>query len=237
MFLRIRNWKLALLALLFFCLFISLGRWQLHRAEEKEALMQAMAERTKLSPLAAKNLNVNERDLRFFRIQLQGEFDTAHSFLLDNKTYHGQVGYELYTPFKAKGLNKFILIDRGFIPLGASRDILPSVKTPTETVTILGMLNQPPTYQALGAMQETTKTSWPLRIEYIQLDKMAALLNTSFSSYILTLAPNNPAAYPLEWQAVNMDPQRHRGYALQWFAFALTLLILFAALNRGEKKS
>lgn len=230
---RIANWKLALLALVFFCLFSWLGVWQLQRASQKSVLMKSFAARMAQEPLTVQDLAVPQR---FSRLKLQGKFDAQHTFLLDNKTFHGQIGYEVYTPFKADGLETTILIDRGFIPLHTNRAILPTLQTPAQTVTIIGMLNLPPSYVALGEMRESERTSWPQRIEYIHLDKIAKLLRTPLFPYIVTIAPNDPAAYAVEWKAVIMGPERHRGYALQWFALALTLLILFFALNRGDKK-
>ena len=233
MSIHIANWKLALLALLFFCFFTSLGVWQLKRADQKSLLLKTYTSRTQQAPLTAQDL-IHPNDLRFHRAQLEGKFDTQHSFLLDNKTFHGQIGYQVYTPFQAKGLKTLILVDRGFIPLGARRDVLPMLRTPTETIVITGLLNTPPTYVALGEMRESRETRWPLRVEFINLEQIKALMTHSFSPYIITLAPNHPAAYAIEWQAVIMGPERHRGYAVQWFALSLTLLILFVALNRRK---
>lgn len=228
---KIRNWKLALLALIFFSLFIFLGFWQISRANQKKILLQSYAERAQHSPLLANDL-LSAQDHRFYQARLQGTFDNEHSFLLDNKIYQDMIGYELYTPFHAIGLKKPILIDRGFIAMGPNREILPEIKKIIGVVTISGMLNNPPTYVAFGAMAESATNTWPLRVEYINLNEISTLQKESYFPYVLTLTPKDPAAYAIEWQIVAMGPERHMGYALQWFAFATTLLILFVALNR-----
>ena len=233
MSIKIVNWKLAILALIFFCLFTGLGLWQLVRAEEKQVLLKSFTERTKQTPYSAQDLN-HPNDWRFYKAQLEGYFDDAHTVLLDNKTFHGQVGYEVYTPFSAIGLNKPVLIDRGFIPMGVSRNNLPPIHTPEEKVTIVGMLNQPPRYLSLGDIKESNVIHWPLRIEYVNTDELSQLMHLSLFPYILTLAPGDKAAYAVEWKAVTTGPERHQGYAVQWFALALTLLILFVALNRNR---
>lgn len=229
MSIKIKNWKLAILALIFIGFFTSLGFWQLSRAAEKKSLLQSFDARTKQMPLAAKNL-LKDNDLRFYRATLEGSFDNEHTFLLDNKTSHRQIGYEVYTPFKAKGIEMPILVDRGFIPMGMDRAILPAIRVIPGNVTILGMLNLPPKYVSLGQLQDA-KQSWPLRVEYVNLAEFASLLNYPLFSYLLTLEPNNPAAFAAEWQIVTMGPEKHLGYAVQWFAMAATLLILFVALN------
>lgn len=227
--LKIKNWKLAILAVLFIGFFSYLGCWQVSRAKEKKLLLQSFAERTQHAPLSAKDVN-KKNDWRFYRVELTGNFDNKNTILLDNKIVNGKVGYEVYTPFRTNNL-PFILVDRGFVPMtGATRNDLPEIKPVEGTVTILGMLNNPPTYVAFGAMNESS-TLTPVRVEYINLNELAKISGYPFYSYVINIDPKNPAAYPIEWQIVTMGPERHMGYAVQWFALALTLLILFVALN------
>lgn len=226
---RISNWKLAVLAVIGVCLLCSLGFWQLSRGQQKQILIDSFARRTQAPVLTTESAK-SDQDLRYYRMQLQGKFDNEHSFLLDNKILDGTVGYEIYTPFMASSIDKYILIDRGFVPAGQSRNILPEIKSITGHQEITGMLNLPPTYVAFGSMQSDPKESWPLRVEYIDLSKLP--LPGHFYPYILMIDPNNPAAYKISWQAIiTMPPERHYGYAVQWFALALTLLILFLVTN------
>lgn len=231
---KIKNVKLALLALVVFAIFVSLGSWQLSRAQQKRALLETYAARTQHEPYTGKQL-ADINDWRFYRTRLEGKFDNDHTFLLDNKTFHGKVGYEVYTPFFANEMTQPILVDRGFIPIGTERSQLPKVPEIRGNVTILGMLNLPPLYMALGTLSDTAAISWPLRIEFIKLPEIAKLLNQQLFPYVLTLDPQDPRAFPMEWQIVNVSPEKHMGYAIQWFALALTLLILFVALNRSKK--
>ena len=230
----IKNWKLALLTLFFFSLFIKLGFWQLSRAHQKEKLLQSFTKRGGKSPLTFKEMN-SIKDLRFYRAKLTGQFDNLHTLLLDNKIFNGKVGYEVYTPFKAEGIETPILVDRGFIPLGKSRSELPGISSIIGRIEVSGMLNFPPTYVAFGKMNESQLSS-PWRIEFINLPLLSQALHEPLFPYTLTLTPNHPAAFAIEWQIVTMGPERHRGYAIQWFAFALTLVVLFVALNRPNLK-
>ena len=226
---RIKNWKLAFLAVLFICFFTSLGMWQLARAQQKKILLKSFAERTLLTPLTAHDLD-QHRDLRFYQARITGTFDNAHTLLLDNKISHSSVGYEVYTPFKIKENSTYILVDRGFVPMGKNRSDLPIVPAIQGAITIIGMLNLPPRYVAFGALHDD-KIKWPLRVEYINQAEIEKLFNYSLLAYTLSLKPADGAAFTMEWQAVTMPPERHMGYAAQWFALALTLLILFVALN------
>ncbi|MBV9575764.1 MAG: SURF1 family protein [Gammaproteobacteria bacterium] len=227
---KIKNWKLALLSLLLIYLFTHLGFWQLARAKQKKLLLQSFAERTEQAPLAATALK-KLTDFRFYQARLQGHFDNTHTFLLDNKIVNGQIGYEVYTPFYAEQFTNVILVDRGFIAMNANRQILPLIPPILGMTTITGMLNLPPTYFAWGKMTDSTQLNWPLRIEFIHLQEIAQLLAQPLFSYTLSLSPHDPRAFPIQWQIVTMGPEKHIGYAIQWFALALTLLILSVALN------
>ncbi|HVE44325.1 MAG TPA: SURF1 family protein [Gammaproteobacteria bacterium] len=231
---KVKNWKLMFLGVLCICGFMKLGYWQLARAQEKEILLANFAKRTEAPPLNVQTLN-NISEKRYYRITLTGRFDNQHILLLDNKTFHSQVGYEIYTLFYATGISTPILIDRGFIPIGISRQQLPTLRPITNPVTLTGLLDLPPTYFTLGHTHESFPLHWPLRVAFIDLPQLTTTLHTPLFPYILRIDPKNPAAYPLEWQQVTtVSSVRHRAYALQWFAFALTLLILCIVLNRDH---
>jgi surfeit locus 1 family protein len=232
---RIKNWKLTLLAFIFICFFIGLGNWQLNRAHEKEHLLHAFQMRATSAPLNVKAL-YHQADLRFHQVTLHGHFDNTQTLLLDNKTQNGKVGYEIYVPFYADGLPQPILIDRGFIGGTGDRQQLPFIPPYEGRTTLTGMLNTPPKYVALGNMITSLPISWPLRVEYIQLAELATLFKKPIFPFIINIDPHHPAALSIEWQIVTMSPERHRGYAVQWFAFALTLLILSVVLNYDRSR-
>jgi surfeit locus 1 family protein len=232
--LEIQNKKLAVLSFLLIALFITLGIWQLSRANDKKWLIKSYVARVHQSPLKAQDL-VLHNDYRFYQAELEGFFDNDHTLLLDNKIFHHKVGYEVYTPFKIKGLHKVILVDRGFIPIGLSRDVLPNIRAIPNAVTITGLLNLPPRYAALGSMQASSLMAWPLRIEFVNISQLKKYLPYSLFPYTLTLPPNHHYGYLTEWQIVIMPPEKHMAYAIQWFALAATLLILFAVLNHKKK--
>jgi surfeit locus 1 family protein len=230
----LKNWKLNLLGLICVCLLASLGFWQLSRGEKKKLLLKSFTERTEHAPLSGLDLNI-PNDWRFYRASLNGKFDNEHTFFLDNKTFKGKIGYEVYTLFYAQGMMEPILIDRGFVSTRGDRQLLPAIKNISGPVTIHGMINLPPTYVALGQMIDSPNSSSPLRVEYINLPALGKIIHSSLFPYILTLNPDSPYALDaeaIEWQIFTVSPERHLGYAVQWFALALTLLVICAVLNR-----
>lgn len=232
---KVKNWKLAILSIIVITFLMRLGFWQLHRAEEKTHMLAAYHQRTNSQPLTTSQLNT-PGDWQYYRTTLTGHFDNQHHLLLDNKIVKGQVGYEVFTPFIADGLANPILVDRGFIPAKGTRKQLPAIKNINGELTISGMVNHPPGYVKFGQLTYGNTSQWPMLIEFLNLEKTASLLDTTLFPYILNLEPDSTAAYAIEWQIVSMPPERHLGYAAQWFALALTLLILSVVLNYNRSR-
>ncbi len=236
------TFKFLGLLLVFVSLFCSLGLWQYQRAQEKRLLMQSYAERQGQELSGYQRIFDPTQDTRFYKVRLQGHFDNQHQLFLDNKILNGQLGYEIYTPFEVKmsysssRASKIILVDRGWVPADRNRHILPKIEPVSGLISIQGVLNTPPRYFSLGKMTESNRLQFPLRVQYINLDELKALLHLPLPSYILWLDPADPHGFQRHWQVTLMGPEKHILYAVQWFAFALSLLVLFVVLNLHRVK-
>lgn len=61
----------------------------------------------------------------------------------------------------------------------------------------------------------------------MQLDRIQKQLGKPLLPFVLRLAPDVDAGYAREWELrTGLTPERHVGYAVQWFALALALLVL-----------
>lgn len=236
--LTIKDWKFTVFVFLWICLFVALGYWQLSRAKQKNDLIQQVERRLSLLPLTETNLaGTGQKDLRFYPVALHGKFEGQHTILLDNKTWHGQVGYEVYVPFVPQGTNYTLLVDRGFVQRGPSRQHLPNLPLADDTVLVTGRFDRPPAYFSFGDINEPGPLQWPLRVQFIHLGQLATLLGRPLFPYVVTISPGHPAACMIGPQGVaKIGPARHKAYALQWFALAFSLLILLVVLNyRGPQ--
>ena len=55
--------------------------------------------------------------------------------------------------------------------------------------------------------------------------------------YILYLQDGSEALLETHWRMVQMGPEKHLGYAVQWFGLALTLVILYLYRIRQHSKT
>jgi surfeit locus 1 family protein len=215
----------------FMGLFVALGMWQLNRAQEKRAML-LQYERSSHRPPAELRLPVtNPAGWRYRHVKATGRFDSEHQFLLENQISRHQVGYDVLTPLILPGSQKRVLVDRGWVPLGTSRDDLPQVSVTTSKVTIKGIVYVPYARGfSLGSMT-AGETGWPLRIGFINFKQMSARLGAPLAPMIVRLDPGTPHGYRRAWQVVPFGPERHLGYAVQWFAMACTLLAIYLSVN------
>lgn len=214
------------------CASLALGFWQLGRAHQKQTLLTQQANSTqqqsveneallKLDPLA-------QKDHLFAPVKLQGQFDSAHTILLDNKTNHGQVGYHVLAPFWLSD-NTLIYINRGWIPQKGPRKFKPKPEPVLGEVTIEGYLDFAYRNRFVSEVLESSETNdWPLRMQQIDLKMLSNLTGKTIFPMLVILKDTSPYSFvpapaPTSW----LNPQRHRAYAFQWFCLAAVIFALY----------
>lgn len=221
----------TLVVLFLLPILISLGFWQLHRAEETRFLQAKFAMRDKIMPITLKQAQ-KLADASYYPIQLSGYFDNAHSMLLDNQFYQHRLGYQVITPFLNEN-QQWILVNRGWLPMGASRAILPKIPTVSGNVKLIGFLYAPKKNPFISNKRESTL--WPLRIESLDISLISSYLNRTLYPSIVLLDPKSSYGFERSWQPVNMKTSMHIGYAVQWFSMAFVLLIIYIGINLKRK--
>jgi len=244
-----------LLILFLIILGINLGFWQLERADEK-ALMLEEIRQGQQNPLPWQAFLTREQGAvsktaqqEFGHFVIMGQYHPQRSFLLDNRTHQGRVGYHLLTPFEilpfkttsvkyqdtakdspassanVQTADKWLLINRGWIPAPRLRSDLPIFDTPKGLVQLQVQLKHlPPTMN----LPETPILKWPLRIQQISLIQAASQLPTTLYPYEFRLIDaDQPGVQVAKPTQPALQPEQHIGYAVQWFALAATFFALW----------
>lgn len=218
---------LYVLFILCFTLLCALGFWQLSRAQAKRALIQQAEAAKTTQILDNQSLLNNPMPKRFQHVKFSTNLMNENIILLDNQVHKGQVGYHVLVPAHLDDEN-VILINRGFIPLGKNRQELPMISPISSTITIEGYLDiayrNPLTKQVIE-----NSIHWPLRVQQIDFDFLNTLMNVTLYPMLVTLNEDSPYALsPLPMGVLYLTPERHIGYAVQWFSLAITLFIWFS---------
>lgn len=231
MFARLRqfrfDWKLSLLTALLLPLLLSLGFWQLRREQEKLQLQEQYAAREGEAPVALGALDPNS-DLQYRRVTFRGEYDNAHTFLLDNRIHQGQVGFEAITPVTTTS-GDLVFVNRGWLPQGATRADLPALEEIDGTVDLRGTVYVPVGTQLVLGASEASDT-WPRIVQTLDLPVMAAAAGYAdrpLFPYTVRLDAATPGVLVRDWPVISTSPEKHRAYAVQWFAMATMLIALY----------
>lgn len=209
-------------------LFISLGFWQLRRADEVRAILQAQEQKPQEAILQGENLSWAETDNRYRRIQLSGEWDVTHQFLLDNQIHQQQAGYHVLTPLHIQGTDAAVLVNRGWIPAGRDRRQLPDVAMPQGSVQFIGQVEHFPAVGFKLAGAEIPTPGWPSVVQVLAEKNLSERLGYRLLSYQVLFPAEASGGFVRDWKpSSRLNPGKNLGYALQWFSFAALLVILY----------
>jgi len=224
------NLLLTILAIFVLGLLISLGNWQLTRAQEKQNILDLQAARMNLKPVDLSTVQLADKGLRYLPISANGYFDVAQQLLIDNQVKKGRAGYFVLTPLKLTS-GVAILINRGWVPTGADRLILPDIELLESSVSLAGKLDHFPSVGIKLKGADELTDGWPAVTQVVDVKKVSARLGYRVLPYQVLLNNEEPNGYDREWVPMKMGPEKHHGYAFQWFALATAWVVIYFVLT------
>lgn len=217
----------TLVVLVLLPVLLALGIWQLERAAFKRTLAESFAAGERA---AIMTLETDRMPPRYARVRVQGQYDTARQFLIDNMVVDGRAGYYVLTPLKRAG-GAAVLVNRGWVPLGETRAHIPDVTVGGEERSVTGRVDllARPGLKLGGEI--AGGASWPRVVAYPEIEALARELGYPLEPFILLLDAGEPDGYRREWRPAGFGPERHLAYALQWFALAAALAVIYLVVN------
>ncbi len=215
--------------LLLLPILLALANWQYDRAQQKQQLLAAIEKNSAAESIYIDDLaSIAMPKSRYKKIQLTGKYDQQHQFLLDNQINEGKAGYFVITPLILANSQQIVLVNRGWLPANPDRTVLPSVVIHSEATKVAGRINQFPSLGIKLPGSELTSATWPSVIQVIDAEIISKKLAHPVQPFQVELDSDQPDGYKRDWQtAKDMLPEQHIAYAIQWFALAVTLTLLF----------
>lgn len=234
----VAGWSFALALI---AAFSSLGFWQLERGFEKQRMLErsalVLANRRPV-PLSAAQDPARARDYDW--AEGRGRFTPDPPLLLDNQQRDGRVGVRVFRLFEP-GDDGALLVDLGWLPLSGDRSLpalgpAPASPEPDGTFQLRGLLAPPPSpgfaigepMAMRGADADGRSRAWlATRIEIEAVERALGDSQRPLAPRVLRLDPSLPLGFErdLVLLANTLPPEKHRGYAVQWFGLALAVLV------------
>jgi len=242
-----------------------LGIWQLERKAEKDIRLAQIEERKanrpyQLDELIAQTLpsNTNSRealglDIQDYPVTVTGVAQTEQLFFIDNKIVDGKTGYQIVVPVLDRN-NKLLLANLGWLRGSGLRGDLPTLSQDfyqhyaQQEREFSGVVNFPSDNKMISETNQNFG-QFPVLLQQIDIAQMEQHLQASslfyegkVYSFVLNLADDPKTEFVRNWQAVVMSPEKHLGYAAQWFGlgiaaltiYLLSLMKLFQTKNKKE---
>ena len=214
---------------------ISLGIWQLNRADQKRLIDQHINNAEQLAPLdlnqyiSKNSKHVNHAAYR--RTAITGHYDNK-TFLLDNRTYQGKAGFHVLTPYlfiDKHHKKQAVLVNRGWIPYQGSRTNIPDIQLKKTSPVILGRIKTLGKSIVLNDSQESSQ--FPRIIQSISMEKLSQTLRYTLLPIVIELDKSQENGFIRDWKPYYGSVDRHIAYAVQWFAMATVLAIFYIKTN------
>ncbi len=256
-----------IMSLVMFVTLIYLGNWQWERMAWKADILTLIEENSTAQPISlsaviekskAKIEGINKAE--YSRVSLLGHYhhDKKRYFFTQRQ---GQVGWTIYTPFEYEK-NKFVFVNRGFIPDLYRKKQTAEVATPSTELTITGLfrmgLKEKSSYfnpdnaikknqyfwrsildMSVGAFGANGFVITRLDDSQKQTDKLQNQSEkiSKILPFSLDLEKNDHnAQWPQAGTTILKPANNHFTYMMTWFSFALTLLIITGFFLAGERR-
>ncbi|MEE9494566.1 MAG: SURF1 family protein [Gammaproteobacteria bacterium] len=210
-------------------LLVSLGFWQLDRAEKKHALLAEYRQGDEGGAVFIRQQMANIEELAYQMARSQGHYDSQQQLLLDNRTHDGQAGYHVVTPLRLAD-GSAVLVNRGWVSLGRDRAQLPDVSVNEAGRQVVGRI-KPLQADVFRLGEELLRERWPYRVQHIDVETISAELGYPVMPFVLLLASDQADGFVRDWKPLTFGPERNQGYAVQWFGLAVALLLIYIVVN------
>lgn len=219
--------------------FVSLGQWQLGKAELKQAAQAELDAAARALPVALPAVLVADpAALHHKRVEVRGRYDAAGQILIDNRVLHERPGFHVITPLVIDGAHDGlrVLVNRGWIPAPPTRGAViapvePAV--PDGPVHVAGTAVLPPTH-FFALATDTAPPGGNAVWQNLDLARYRSATRQALQPLVIRLAPEAPDGFDRAWPRLDERHQKHQSYAWQWFGFAATSVAiwLFFAIRR-----
>ncbi len=196
---------------------VRLGVWQLDRLRQRRARNAAVLV-VRTEPPIAVTAALSPDSARDRRLTARGAYDYTRERLWHARSYEGVPGVDLVTPLRLPD-GATVLVDRGWAPSPDAYHVDQGAYREGDSADVLGIGLQAP--RAPGDVD-------PVRLR----DSMPYPLLPFVVQQLPSDSPTVRPSGPRRWPAPQLSDGPHLSYAIQWFSFAVIIVVGSIALAR-----
>ena len=213
--------KILIFAIIFVPITISLGFWQLDRAQEKKEII---ANYDKLLTSEPISLNTKSIYKNWQPATTMGRFKDIVIFE-DNAILSGRAGFKIYHLFE-NGDGSYVFVHRGFIERNMIKNNLPPIDKPKGKQSLKGSVLIKQDNSFVQDIEESDgRIIQEFNIERL-INKFPILKDRYLHPFLFNLDIRDKNKFLAIEKPVNMAASKHIGYAIQWFGLCIALIIL-----------
>jgi surfeit locus 1 family protein len=208
-----------------------LGRWQTHRAQEKEARQALFEARLRETPVRLTGSVALAEPLLYRHVRASGEWIPEGQIYIDNQIRDGRAGFFVVTPLRLAPSGDAVLVNRGWIARSSEYPRPPAVAVPRGVVEVTGLASLPPRRVLELSGDTIAGNVW----QNLSIERYRGARGLNVLPVVVLADAAGEGLVPIREQP-DAGVAKHREYALTWFSLAITTLALWIALNLRKVK-
>lgn len=225
---KLLPWLLTAISVAAMC---GLGFWQLERMIQKQHRLASIAQKQSNGSVSLLTALTNH-DPRDIAVTFDGEPDTTHLVFLDNQIQDKRVGYDVIVPVRTNA--GWVLVNYGWVSAPDMQRTLPTIEIDKGLLSFKGIVSVPGK-NPLITETNTQSLVFPALVQQIDFTDLSQRLNRDLLPYVIQLTTDD-VAFVRDFRPVVMSPEKHLGYAVQWFGLAIAAAAIggFAISKKGR---
>jgi surfeit locus 1 family protein len=210
---------------------LAAANWQHGRAHEKERLALALESRSAAPAVRLTAVEARAEDLEWRKVTVSGRFAPSYAVYVDNRIRQGTAGFHVVMPLELgktpDGVSRYVLVNRGWVAALPDRARLPDVTTPPGAVEITGLAMLP----SRRFLELSDNVAQGQVWQNLTLERYRAAFPLAVQPVVIQQESALDDGLIREWDRPDLGISKHYGYAFQWLALAVTVLVFYLVTN------
>ena len=175
-------------------------------------------------------------EIEYRKVRLTGKFLNKKEVHITGKTYEGNAGFHVVTPFLMQNGN-YVLVNRGWVSENYKEAKSRSFSLINEETSVIGLIRYPQKKGYFVPENEPDNGFWftikPTEIKkHLKIDKETFIIKF----YVDALRQEKKINLPIGIKEKINIRNQHLSYAITWYSLAIVLMIIYLSYHYSEGK-